>query len=139
MNLVSSRNTELRAHQPRSAVRRRATLQARLMWRDASGAMRFASATTRDVSDVDLFVECQGPLSIPLFRLVHVQLERGQGDVGSAPASLRRHERVLAAVYRVGPRKPSTGAPDGYGLRLLVEPAAAAAMATPQFHYAVAN
>jgi hypothetical protein len=29
---------------------------------------------------------------------------------------------VLSAVYRVGPCEPSTGAPSGYALRLLVDP-----------------
>ena len=48
----------------------------RLTWRDATGALRFVSVVTRDVSDVDAFVECEVPASIPLYRLVHFQIER---------------------------------------------------------------
>ena len=54
----------------------------RLTWRDASGALRFVSVVTRDVSDVDAFVECQVPASIPLYRLVHFQVERLERDCG---------------------------------------------------------
>jgi hypothetical protein len=91
-----------------------------LTWRDASGTLRFASVMMREVSDFDAFVECQVPASIPLYRLVHLQVERTSRDV-EIPAALRAG-KVLSAVYRVGPRATSTGTPMGYALRLLVEP-----------------
>lgn len=101
--------------------RRKVRLAGRLTWRDASGTLRFVSVMTRDISDVDAFVECQMPASIPLFRLVHFQLERADRHCTDLPLALQRG-KVLAAVYRVGPYKSSTGTPQGYALRLLVEP-----------------
>jgi hypothetical protein len=77
---------------------------------------------TRDVSDVDAFVECQVPTSIPLYRLVHFQIERPARDAEDLPAALRQG-KVLSAIYRVGQYKAATGTPNGYALRLLVEPA----------------
>ena len=124
---------------PRTADRRHAALHARLTWRDASGAMRFASVVTRNVSETDVFVECQSPTSIPLYRLVHLQLERGQPDSPDVPLALRHHERVLSAVYRVGPRRASTGTPEGYGLRLLIEPTLVRTAEAEPAAYAVAN
>ena len=93
----------------------------RLTWRDASGALRFVSVVTRDVSDVDAFVECQLPASIPLYRLVHFQLERLERDCGELPLALRQG-KVLSAVYRVGAYRAESGTPHGYALRLLVDP-----------------
>jgi hypothetical protein len=107
--------------------RRRVQVAGRLTWRDASGALRFVSVVTRDVSDLDVFVECQVPASIPLYRLVHFQIERPAGrECGNLPAALL-NGRILAAVYRVGPYRQATGTPHGYALRLLVEPARPAA------------
>jgi hypothetical protein len=114
------------AHAPRIGDRRRLVLAGRITWRDASGTLRFASVITRDVSDVDVFIECQAPASIPLYRLVHFQLERTVRDAPGIPAVLQQG-KVLAAVYRVGPYRRATGTPQGYALRLLVEPKAAAA------------
>ena len=105
------------------------SVPARLTWRDASGTLRFASVVMREVSDLDAFVECQVPASIPLYRLVHLQVERPARD-GELPAVLREG-KVLSAVYRVGPRKTSTGTPMGYALRLLVEPKTSSQSATP--------
>lgn len=105
----------------RVAERRQVSVPGRLTWRDASGALRFVSVMTRDVSDCDLFVECQIPASIPKYRLVHFQVERTARDSGELPGVLRSG-KVLAAVYRVGPYQSSTGTPRGYALRLLVEP-----------------
>jgi hypothetical protein len=68
-----------------------------------------------------MFVECTTPAVIPLYRLVQVQLERDARDHGEIPEALREG-KVLSAVYRVGPYRRSTGAPEGYALRLLVEP-----------------
>ena len=93
----------------------------RLTWRDATGTLRFVSVMTRDVSDLDVFVECQVPASIPLYRLVHFQIERPARDARDLPASLQQG-KVLSAVYRVGAYKSSTGTPHGYALRLLVDP-----------------
>lgn len=101
--------------------RRRVRVPGRLTWRDASGTLRFVSVVTRDVSDVDAYVECQVPSSIPLYRLVHFQVERPARDSRELPAVLQGG-KVLSAVYRVGPYKSSTGTPQGYALRLLVEP-----------------
>ncbi len=96
-------------------------MPARLTWRDATGTLRFVSVVTRDVSDVDAFVECQMPASIPLYRLVHFQIERSARDSGDLPPALQQG-KVLSAVYRVGPYRSATGTPQGYALRLLVEP-----------------
>jgi hypothetical protein len=105
----------------RVAERRRVSVAGRLTWRDASGTLRFASVITRDVSDRDLFVECQVPASIPKYRLVHFQVERTARDSRELPGVLR-HGKVLAAIYRVGPHQTTTGTPRGYALRLLVDP-----------------
>lgn len=107
--------------QQRIGQRRRVRVPGRLTWRDASGTLRFASVMTRDVSDVDAFVECQMPASIPLYRLVHFQVERPSRDCEDLPAVLQQG-KVLSAIYRVGPYKSATGTPQGYALRLLVEP-----------------
>lgn len=105
----------------RIGARRKVRVQGRLTWRDAKGALRFASVVTRDVSDVDAFVECQAPTSIPLYRLVHFQVERNGRDCPGLPAVLQ-DGKVLSAVYRVGPYRSSTGTPQGYALRLLIDP-----------------
>ena len=110
---------------PRIGDRRQLRVQGRLTWRDAGGALRFVSVVTRDVSDVDAFVECQAPTSIPLYRLVHFQLERTSHECTELPPVLRQG-RVLSAVYRVGPCRAATGTPQGYALRLLIEPGAVA-------------
>jgi hypothetical protein len=86
-----------------------------------SGAMRFTPVVTRDVSEQGVFVECESPTSIPLFRLVHLQIDRSPNAPEPVPAALRQG-RVLSAVYRQGRYRPSTGTPEGYALRLLVEP-----------------
>ena len=116
----------------RAGERRKVRVAGRLTWRDASGALRFVSVVTRDVSDVDAFVECQAPTSIPLYRLVHFQIERTGRDCSELPSVLQQG-KVLSAVYRVGPYKAATGTPQGYALRLLVEPAR---VATPRMRRA---
>jgi hypothetical protein len=75
---------------------------------------------TRDVSDVGVFVECETAMAIPLYRLVHLQIEKHARE-GSLPAKLREG-RVLSAVWRVGPCGSHTGTPSGYALRFLVDP-----------------
>jgi hypothetical protein len=103
----------------RQAVR----VQGRLTWRDTRGMLRFASVITRNVSETGLFVECQAPTSIPLHRLVHFQVERSGQECPELPAALRRG-KVLSAVSRVGAYASTTGTPQGYALRLLIDPAA---------------
>lgn len=106
----------------RIGTRRKVRVPGRLTWRDSSGTLRFVSVVTCDVSDLDVFVECQVPASIPLYRLVHFQIERGARECDQLPASLK-NGKVLSAVYRVGAYRAATGTPHGYALRLLVEPA----------------
>ena len=109
-------------HRDRIGSRRRVSIPGRLTWRDATGTLRFASVVTRDISESDAFVECQMPASIPLYRLVHFQLERSAQDRTDLPAVLRRG-KLLSAIYRVGPYASATGTPQGYAIRLLSEPA----------------
>ncbi len=113
----------------RQHVRRQVNLPARVTWKDASGAVRFVSVTTRDLSDAGVFVECEGGAAIPLHRLVHVQVERSLRATDAALPAVLRDGRVLAAVWRVAPCRKSTGTPTGYALRLLVEPRPAVVVA----------
>ena len=103
----------------RGTERRTVTLPARLTWKDHRGTTRFATVVTRNVSDFGVYVECQSPVSIPLFRLVQFQLERDGRDAQPLPDTLQQG-RVLSAVYRVSP--PSGSQPQGLALRLMVEP-----------------
>jgi hypothetical protein len=137
-NTVIARHTSATPRSSRIGNRRKVSIPARLTWRDASGTLRFVSVMLRDVSDVDAFVECQVPASIPLYRLVHFQVERPARDGQELPVALREG-KVLSAVYRVGPYKTSTGTPSGYALRLLVEKAPAAAARRERQALAVAN
>lgn len=119
------------AQQPaRVGNRRKLAVAGRLTWRDANGTLRFASVVTRDVSETDAFVECQGPASIPKFRLVHFQVERSAQNRPDLPAALRAG-KLLSAIYRVGPCEASTGTPKGYGIRLLTTPPVAKATKAP--------
>ena len=120
MNLQSAATP--RTRQDRIGNRRKVRVPGRLTWRDATGTLRFVSVVTRDVSDVDAFVECQVPASIPLYRLVHFQIERPAREAGDLPLVLQQG-KILSAVYRIGPYRSATGTPQGYALRLLVEPA----------------
>jgi hypothetical protein len=120
INTGITRHSSSDVRQSRIGNRRKVNVPARLTWRDASGTLRFVSVVTKDVSEVDAFGECQVPASIPLFRLVHFQVERPSRDGQELPAALREG-KVLSAIYRVGPYKTSTGTPSGYALRLLVE------------------
>ena len=121
---------------PRIGARRKVRVPGRLTWRDSSGTLRFVSVVTCDVSDLDVFVECQVPASIPLYRLVHFQIERAAGDCNELPASLKGG-KVLSAVYRVGAYRAATGTPHGYALRLLVDPTRKAS--TPSIHAVATN
>ncbi len=121
---------------PRIGARRKVKVPGRLTWRDSSGTLRFVSVVTCDVSDLDVFVECQVPASIPLYRLVHFQIERTARECDGLPASLKGG-KVLSAVYRVGAYRASTGTPHGYALRLLVEPSRQ--HAAPAIHAVASN
>ena len=103
----------------RGTERRAVALPARLTWKDQRGATRFATVLIRNVSDYGVYVECQSPVSIPLFRLVQFQLEREVCASDALPGALQ-HGRVLGAVYRVSPPKGSQ--PQGLALRLMVVP-----------------
>jgi hypothetical protein len=104
----------------RKAERTKVMLPARLTWKDQRGSTRFASVITRDISEFGVYVECQSPISISRFRLVHFQLERDVRGVAGLPESVRQG-RLLAAVYRVhAPTR--TGGRQGIALRLMVDP-----------------
>ena len=77
---------------------------------------------------MDAFVECQVPTAIPQFRLVRFQIEPVARASRDLPSVLQRG-KVLSAVYRVGPYQRATGTPQGYALRLLVDPVRSAAPA----------
>jgi hypothetical protein len=112
----------------RSAERRAITLPARLTWKDQRGTTRFATVVTRNVSDFGVYVECQSPVSIPLYRLVQFQLERDARAADALPGALQQG-RVLGAVYRVTP--PSSSQPQGLALRLMVDPKQRASAVEP--------
>ena len=108
----------------RRSERRSLVLPGRVTWKDARGTTRFASVVTRDVSETGIFIEWRESTSIPLYRLVTFQLERDARNADALPLALRTG-KVLSAVYRAGEFQKSTGTPEGYGLRLLVEPSVA--------------
>ena len=105
----------------RRSERQSIALPGRVTWKDARGTTRFASVVTRDVSETGGFIEWSESTSIPLYRLVTFQLERDARNVAGLPMALRVG-KVLSAVYRAAQFQRSTGTPEGYGLRLLVEP-----------------
>ena len=115
---------------PRSSERTAINVPARITWKDASGAVRFASVMTRDVSEAGVFVECEAGAAIPLYRLVHLQVERSANVNQQLPSRLREG-RVLSAVWRVAPCRRSTGTPSGYALRFLVDPQVAEEQIAP--------
>jgi hypothetical protein len=122
----SSTPAEQNPADKRSSTRRPVALAARLTWKDQRGATRFASVTALNVSDFGVYVECHSPVSIPLYRLVQIQLEREDRNTDGIPRALRQG-RVLSAVYRVSPKSKSL--PQGLALRLMVEPKRQAAIA----------
>lgn len=104
----------------RSTERRSVKLAARLTWKDQRGTTRFVSVVTHNVSEHGVYVECQTLVSIPLYRLVHFQLEREARESDGLPVAMR-DGRILSAVYRVSPPAPS-GKRQGLALRLMVDP-----------------
>jgi hypothetical protein len=103
----------------RASDRRNVTLPARLTWKDQRGTTRFAAVVTRNISEYGVYVECQSPVSIPLYRLVQFQLERDVRQADAVPAHLQQG-RILSAVYRVSP--PAPNKPQCLALRLMVDP-----------------
>ena len=103
----------------RGAERRAVDLPARLTWKDQRGTTRFASVITRNVSANGVYVECDSPVSIPLYRLVQFQLERDATKNQILPEALQQG-RVLSAVYRICP--PSPKERQCLALRLMVDP-----------------
>lgn len=91
------------------------------MWQDSRGTTRFASVVTRNVSNTGVFIEWRESTSIPMYRLVSFQLERDARNMEGLPPALRSG-KVLSAVYRQAAYQKSTGTPQGYGLRMLIEP-----------------
>ena len=130
MHLGNSANMTTIKPVAHRAARRTLTLPGRLTWKDSRGATRFASVVTRNLSETGVFIEWSEPTSIPLYRLVNFQLEVEARNVDGVPQALRTG-KVLSAVYRSGAFQKSTGSPDGYGLRLLVEPSQLAHAAEP--------
>lgn len=92
----------------------------RVVWKDARGTTRFNSVVIRNLSETGAYIESVSGAAIPLYRVVSLQAERAD-RIDGLPYPLRQG-KVLSAVYRVGPSRPATGAPEGYGLRLLIEP-----------------
>jgi hypothetical protein len=138
MNRSANTTPSVPEQRNRIGSRRRVAIPGRLTWRDATGTLRFASVVTRDVSESDAFVECQVPASIPLYRLVHFQVERSAQDRPDLPGILRRG-KLLSAIYRVGPYAAATGTPQGYAIRLLTEPAVVTSAQEAEPRIAVAN
>jgi hypothetical protein len=118
--MTSTRFANVPKQQHRSD-RKKVAVPARLTWKDASGAVRFTSVMTRDVSDAGVFVDAKGAATIPLYRIVHLQIEKTAAEMDGIPTRLRQG-RVLSAVWRVAPCQRSTGTPAGYALRFLVDP-----------------
>jgi hypothetical protein len=101
----------------------------RVVWKDARGTTRFNSVVIQHLSETGAYIESVSGSAIPLFRVVQLQAERA--DHADRLPPMLRQGRVLSAVYRVGPSRASTGTPEGYGLRLLVEPRRQAAAPPP--------
>ena len=108
----------------RPSTRAAMTLPARLTWKDANGAVRFTSVRTREVTDTGAVVECDAAVALPLYRLVHLQVEKSAREWVELPQPLR-DGRVLSAVWQVSPCRPATGTPGGYALRFMTAPAMA--------------
>jgi hypothetical protein len=105
----------------RASERLKIEVPGQIVWKDARGTTRMASVVTRDVSEHGVFVECLSGTPIPQYRLVYFQIDRDARTRTELPAALRK-QNVLAAVFRVGACRQSTGVPSDYALRLLVEP-----------------
>lgn len=107
-------------HEQRATDRRRLAASGQILWKDSKGSTRIVPVVTRDVSETGVAIECQGAAAIPLYRLVHLQLDRAERGRPELPVALRR-STVLSAVFRIGPCNDVTGTPTEYALRLIVE------------------
>jgi hypothetical protein len=125
LRLDSSFGMKTAPKNQRAAERRPVTLPARLTWKDNRGTTRFATVVARNLSDRGVYVECNSPVSIPLYRLVQFQLEHDVRNGDAVPGALQAG-RVLSAVYRISPPSPSS--PQGLALRLMIDPRRAAAV-----------
>lgn len=110
----------------RTAERLRVRLPGQIVWKDARGRTQMASVMTADISAQGVRIECRTGLMLPLYRLVHFQVDRHLRSRPDLPPALKK-QSVLSAVFRVGECSEATGTPTEYALRLLVEPAAASA------------
>ena len=112
------------------ATSRPVNLPARLTWKDANGAVRFTSVRTSQLTDTGVVVECESAVTLPLYRLVHLQVEKSAREWVELPEPLRAG-RVLSAVWQVAPRRASTGTPSGYALRFMSPSAQGCEVAAP--------
>jgi hypothetical protein len=126
MELITTHSRKRPFGDKRRSTRQALVVPARLSWKDQRGTTRFANVVTRDISDEGIYVDWQGPSAIPLYRLVQFQVVSEARRAENLPAPLRTG-KVLSAVFRIGQRRRTTGAPEGYALRLLVAPAASEA------------
>ena len=113
----------------RTSERRHLAVPGQIVWKDARGNTKLTSVITRDVSDHGVAVECLNGAAIPLYRLVYFQVDRDARHRADLPEALRK-PNVLSAIFRVGEDNRATGAPSQYALRLLVEPARTAQVAS---------
>ncbi len=100
------------------------SLPGRLTWKDPNGAVRFTSVRTSEVTESGAIVQCDSAVALPLYRLVHLQVEKAAREWVELPQPLR-DGRVLSAIWQVSPCAPTTGKPGGYALRFMTAPAAA--------------
>lgn len=105
----------------RAADRVALRVPAQIVWKDAQGRTQLAAVTTSDVSEYGVRFEMKSSLTLPLYRLVHFQVDRAVRARADLPEMLKK-QTVLAAVFRVGPTSQLTGTPTEYALRLLIEP-----------------
>jgi hypothetical protein len=112
----------------RVAERHPIQVPGQIVWKDHRGQTRMAAVVTRDVSDQGVSFECRTGLTVPLYRLVYLQIDRHARNRPDLPAPLRK-QNVLSAVFRVGACSEKTGTPTEYAVRLLVEPQPATAAA----------
>jgi hypothetical protein len=113
----------------RTSERRPLAVPGQIVWKDARGNTKLVSVVTRDVSDHGVLVQCLNGAAIPLYRLVYFQVDREARHRPDLPDALRK-PNVLSAIFRVSDDNRATGAPASYALRLLVEPARPAQVAT---------
>jgi hypothetical protein len=141
MALVMAPNRVKPLHRDnRTSSRRPLVVRARVSWKDQRGTTRIANVITRNVSDEAIYVEWREPSAIPLYRLVQFQVSLEARRDAGLPEPLRSG-KVLSAVLRVGERRAATGTPEGYALRLLIDPGHRAAETTedePRFVSATA-